>query len=415
MTAADYATATTHEPAGQSKGLRDMLPILATVFISFLTIGIAMPILPLHVHQGLGFGTIIVGVVAGSQFITAVVSRPWAGTFADTRGPKTAVVAGLLVSSLSGVLYLLSLQLSAQPIVAVATLVLGRGLLGAGESFVITGAQAWGLVLGGSRKTGSVIAWMGTAIFAAYAFGAPIGTMLYGAMGFSATAWMTLLMPAASLAIVALLPAVAPAAGKRAGILTVAKAVWLPATGLALSSIGFGTIVAFISLLFASRGWTVWPAFTTFAVAFMAARIFFGHLPDKFGGAKVALFCILIEAVGLVALWLAPNSGIALTGDALTGLGYSLIYPALGVEAVTRAPPESRGLAMGAYTAFLDLSLGIASPALGLIGSMAGLGAIFLASAFVVASSAFIAWRLLVAPPIIEGRVRCVGDEGSNP
>ena len=415
MTAADYATATTHEPAGQSKGLRDMLPILATVFISFLTIGIAMPILPLHVHQGLGFGTIIVGVVAGSQFITAVVSRPWAGTFADTRGPKTAVVAGLLVSSLSGVLYLLSLQLSAQPIVAVATLVLGRGLLGAGESFVITGAQAWGLVLGGSRKTGSVIAWMGTAIFAAYAFGAPIGTMLYGAMGFSATAWMTLLMPAASLAIVALLPAVAPAAGKRAGILTVAKAVWLPATGLALSSIGFGTIVAFISLLFASRGRTVWPAFTTFAVAFMAARIFFGHLPDKFGGAKVALFCILIEAVGLVALWLAPNSGIALTGDALTGLGYSLIYPALGVEAVTRAPPESRGLAMGAYTAFLDLSLGIASPALGLIGSMAGLGAIFLASAFVVASSAFIAWRLLVAPPIIEGRVRCVGDEGSNP
>lgn len=383
-----------------------MVPILATVFISFLTIGIALPILPLHVHRGLGFGTIIVGVVAGSQFITAVVSRPWAGTFADTRGPKTAVVAGLLVSSLSGALYLLSLHLSAQPIVAVVTLILGRGLLGAGESFIITGAQAWGLVLGGRRKIGSVIAWMGTAIFAAYALGAPIGTMLYGAMGFSAIAWMTLLMPVAGFVIVAILPAVAVAAGKRAGILTVAKAVWLPATGLALSSIGFGAIVAFISLLFASRGWTVWPAFTTFSVAFMAARIVFGNLPDKRGGAKVALFCILIEAVGLVALWLAPNSGIALTGDALAGFGYSLVYPALGVEAVTRAPPESRGLAMGAYTAFLDLSLGIASPALGLIGSVAGLDAIFLASALVVVSSAFVAWRLLVVPPVNEGRVQ---------
>jgi MFS family permease len=137
----------------------------------------------------------------------------------------------------------------------------------------------------------------------------------------------------------------------------------------------------------------------------MAARIVFGNLPDKRGGAKVALFCILIEAVGLVVLWLAPNSGIALAGDALTGFGYSLVYPALGVEAVTRAPPESRGLAMGAYTAFLDLSLGIASPALGLIGSVAGLDAIFLASALVVVSSAFVAWRLLVVPPVNEGRV----------
>src|SRR5439155_18205401 len=30
--------------------------------------------------------------------------------------------------------------------------------------------------------------------------------------------------------------------------------------------------------------------------------------------------------------------------------------------------PHSRGLAMGAYTAFLDLSLGLASPALRLVG-----------------------------------------------
>jgi hypothetical protein len=40
-----------------------------------------------------------------------------------------------------------------------------------------------------------------------------------------------------------------------------------------------------------------------------------------------------------------------------------------------RAPPESRGLAMGAYTAFLDLALGLANPALGLVASGAGLGA----------------------------------------
>src|SRR5207244_1643986 len=66
-------------------------------------------------------------------------------------------------------------------------------------------------------------------------------------------------------------------------------------------------------------------------------------------------------------------------------------------EAIRRAPPQSRGLAMGAYTAFLDLSLGLASPALGLIASRASLGAVFLASTLVVLCAAGIAIRLIYA------------------
>lgn len=59
--------------------------------------------------------------------------------------------------------------------------------------------------------------------------------------------------------------------------------------GLALSSIGFGAITTFIALLFTNRGWdSAWLAFTTFSLAFVIARVVFGHLPDKIGGAKVA-------------------------------------------------------------------------------------------------------------------------------
>ena len=52
-----------------------LLPIMAVVFIAYLVIGVAMPVLPLHVHQGLGLGTFIVGLVAGSQFIASLLSR----------------------------------------------------------------------------------------------------------------------------------------------------------------------------------------------------------------------------------------------------------------------------------------------------------------------------------------------------
>ena len=139
----------------------------------------------------------------------------------------------------------------------------------------------------------------------------------------------------------------------------------------------------------------MWPAFTSFAVAFIFARLFLGHLADKIGGAQVALVFVLIEAAGQTLLWAAPWSALALVGAALTGFGYSLVYPGFGVEAVRRALPQNRGLAMGAYTAFLDLTLGLASPALGLIAGVAGIGAVFLTSAVVVLCAAAIAMRLL--------------------
>jgi hypothetical protein len=41
-----------------------LLPIMAAVFIAFIVIGLAIPVLPLHVHQGLGLGTFLVGLVA---------------------------------------------------------------------------------------------------------------------------------------------------------------------------------------------------------------------------------------------------------------------------------------------------------------------------------------------------------------
>ena len=372
-----------------------LVPIMAVVFTAFLTIGLAMPVLPLHVHQGLGLGTFVVGLVAGSQFAASLVSRLWAGRDSDSRGAKHAVVAGLLLGAVAGLLYLLSLRFVSQPETSVTILLLGRALLGAGESFIITGAQAWGLALAGPQNTGKVLAWMGTAMYAAFALGAPAGTTLYAGYGFTAIALATTLVPLASLLLVAPLRRVTPTARAPFGFSKVVSAVWLPGVGLALASAGFGAMTAFVSLLFAARGWTVWPAFTVFALAFILARVFLGHLADAVGGAKVALICVLIEAAGQALIWLAPWSTIALIGAALTGFGYSLVYPGFGVEAVRRAPAESRGLAMGAYTAFLDVALALASPALGLIASAADLGAVFFASALSVLCAAAIAMRLL--------------------
>ncbi|AYG62284.1 arabinose transporter [Rhizobium jaguaris] len=371
-----------------------LLPIMAVVLVAFLVIGLGLPVLPLHVHTTLGFGTLIVGVVTGSQFVASLLSRFWSGRTCDTHGPKVAVIAGLAAASASGLIYGLSLYI-ANPTVSVIALIAGRALLGAAESIVITGATVWGLSRAGAASAGKVIAWMGTAMFAAFAISAPIGVVVYSRAGFAGIAAITTLAPVLTLLVVWPLRGVIPDRKNAASMFSVISKIWAPGLGAALSSIGFGVIVSFASLLFASHGWMpVWLAFSSYAVALILARLLFGHLPDKVGGARVALACAIVEASGLAIMGLSSSVVPAAVGAALTGLGYALVFPGLGVEAVKRAPPASRGIAMGAYTACLDLALGVSGPLLGLIAGHSGFSAVFLVAAICVLCVVPIALRL---------------------
>src|SRR4051794_998309 len=243
-----------------------LLPIMGVVFVAFLLTGAAMPVVPLQVHNGLGFGTFAVGLVSGTQFAASLILRPWAGHYSDSRGAKRAVVAGLLAAAASGLLYLLSFRFSSAPLTSISILLLGRGLLGGAESFIITAAVSWGLTLVDTRSTGKVIAWVGSAMFAAFAIGAPAGSALYAGYGFAAIASATAAAPLLTLLLVAALPAVAPVPRRRLSFAQVIGAVWIPGFGSALGSIGFGAVTTFIGLLFANRGWSDgWLAYTAYA------------------------------------------------------------------------------------------------------------------------------------------------------
>lgn len=382
-------------PAGV---LLRLLPLAVAVFVGFLTIGLPLPVLPLHLSQHLGLGALGVGVVVGGQFAAALLSRAWAGNLADARGAKRAVVSGLLLAMASGIAYLVSLGF-ADVRAAVWTLLAGRLLLGCAESLIVTGALGWGVGMAGPQNAGKVMAWVGIAMYGAYAVGAPAGVAVNARWGFTGISLATALVPLLALAIVLGLRGTAAAAHRRTPFYRVLGSVWVPGLGLALSSVGFGVITTFAALLFADRGWgPASVAFTAFGLAFIAARLVFGHLPDQLGGARVALVCIPIAVSGQLLIWGANDVSLAAVGAALTGFGYSLAFPAFGVEAVRRAPPQARGVAMGAYVAFLDISLGITGPAAGLIAGSAGVGAVYLAGAAAVALSFGVALQLRLRP-----------------
>src|SRR5689334_7928123 len=95
-------------PTSAASVVTVLLPIMGIVFVGFLVIGLALPVLPLHVHDRLGLGTFVVGLVTGSQFAASLVARVWSGRTADMHGAKRAVMAGLAAAVAAGALYFLS-------------------------------------------------------------------------------------------------------------------------------------------------------------------------------------------------------------------------------------------------------------------------------------------------------------------
>jgi MFS family permease len=357
-------------------------PIAGIVFSAFFVIGMALPVLPLHVHQRLGMSPFVVGLVAGSQFAAALLSRLWAGRITDTHGAKRAVLMGLIAAVAGAVFYLISLLLVETPGISVGVLLIGRALVGGAESLIITGSMLWGLRRLSPDRSAQAIAWVGMSMFAAMALGAPVGSFVFAQFEFFGIALATTVVLLVTLALIAPMRALPPVASVKAPLSTVVRAVLLPGVGFALSGITFGSVTTFLTLYFALRGWAHGAvAFSMFALALIAIRVFGGHLPDRIGGARVALYCLGIQAVGLMFIAVAGAGWIAIVGAGIAGAGFSLVFPSLGLEAVGRVSPGSRGIAMGAYNAFVDLTLGIGSPLLGLLAGNAGMQAVFWASA----------------------------------
>ena len=86
----------------------------------------------------------------------------------------------------------------------------------------------------------------------------------------------------------------------------------------------------------------------------------------------------------------ATAMALALAGSFVAGIGYAFIYPALGREAVQAVSPERVGLALGYYSAFFDLSMGVSGLVLGQVADRIGLWAVFLAAILASALAALL-------------------------
>ncbi len=269
--------------------------ISAAMFLNYLTIGIPLVMLPLYVQQQLHLSDLLIGIAVGSQFIATLLTRGAAGRKADTSGGRRTVITGQFYCAASGLLMLVSLIAHPVPLLAWAILIVGRVLLGIGESFILTGNLTRGC--GWRARPTRVRLFPGTAW-------RPTVRWL------SARRWGCRFTPGRPGASGAPRRAVAdhrqrshlwhsgniPTARPRVPVLRVVGLVWRPGTGLVLRGIGFATLSAFTALWFNERHWdNTGFAMTLFGIAFIAVRFFCAKFPDRYGGATVATFSLLVE------------------------------------------------------------------------------------------------------------------------
>lgn len=376
--------AVTAKPIAEADGpsvLSRMLPSILIVFLCFFAIGLLLSVLPLHIHDGLGFGALAVGIVGGAQSAATLLTRRNAGQLCDQRGPRRAILAGSAATVAAGLAYAAAV-LPSDAQMALGLILLGRLILGAAESWAVTGALAWAVGRAGAQNTGKVMALNGIAMYGAIAAGAPAGSALWAAWGFLAVSLAVALCGGVAFIIAAFMPAVPVAGGVRLSFASVMGRIAGPGLGLALGVVGFAVLASFLPLVYAARGWNgAGLALTAFGAAYIGVRLFAAGWPDRFGGRRVAVASLAVEAMGQALLWTAATPEMALAGAAVTGMGFSLLFPSLGVEAVGLVPPQNRGLAMGAYVAFFDLAMAVAAPAAGLLTGLVGQDSVFVAAA----------------------------------
>ncbi|WP_345230955.1 MFS transporter [Olivibacter ginsenosidimutans] len=365
-------------------------------FYGYFTIGLTLAVLPMFIHQTLGYNTIIAGGVVSLQYVMTFIMRAYAGKMVDHQGPKRAVMISMSCFIGVGLLLIFAFALAGKPLWSLCLLIISRLLTGCGEGMVGASPVNWAMLRVGEEHTATAISYNGIANYSSMAIAAPLGVWLSATLGNWSLGLLTLAIGFIGFWSAYMKePLKSASDAPKQPFFKVLKAVSPFGSGLALAGIGFGALSTFVTLYFAAHRWeNAATCITTFGLFFIFGRLAFSKAIARHGGIPVAMASIAVECLGLVFISLAASPHVVMLGAALTGLGFALVFPALGVEAVQQVSSANKGAALGAYGLFIDISLGITGPLVGFVAKSYGMEAIFPFSTLMVLGGFFICMAL---------------------
>jgi predicted MFS family arabinose efflux permease len=80
--------------------------------------------------------------------------------------------------------------------------------------------------------------------------------------------------------------------------------------------------------------------------------------------------CGVASGVGVIGIW--GSAAAVWVGTVVLAVGMSLLYPALMVAVMRATPDSERSHAVGTFTLFLDISMGLGAALVGIVVSLGG-------------------------------------------
>ena len=362
-----------------------VLSVCATTAL-FLSLYLPLAVLPPHAAR-LGASKTGVGVAIGIFSLAAMVVRLSSGPRLDRPGRKRLLLAGVVLFALAAAGY------AAVP--GFGGLLALRVVQGCGWGLAVTGVAAIVADLAPAARRGEAIGWWGLAPTLAMAVGPWAASEIFAARGATPVFAAAAALGLAAVAFLLPVPeAVRADAGRARPAFSLPRGARLPSAVLLLSSLSYGSVIAFLPVELADRPGRAGFFFSIYAAAILVSRPLSGVVSDRLGRLAVVHPGLALGAVGAFLLGQASHPAALPLAALLYGVGIGgASFPGLMALAVDRCPPEERAAGLALFFAAYDVAIASGSALLGPVYERAGFPAMNAVAAACVVASHVLLWR----------------------
>jgi MFS family permease len=334
-----------------------------------------IPTLPIYLSK-LGSSEAEIGVLIGAFSVSSLVLRPFIGRALLRIPERNFMIAGSLLYVFSSTAYLWGHPL--WPFLII------RVIHGTGLAFFATASFTLIASISPEARLGESLSYFYLAVNIAFVLAPYFGMLLINYFNFHILFLVCIGLSLCSLYITTKLRKrkidrlLNPTLRDQAFLSREA----LPSAIMAfLANIVWGAITAFFPLYALSHGVTN-PGifFGVLAIIHVIGRVLGGRIMDIYSRERIILPCLITYIIAMVTLAFSTTLPMFILVAVIWGSGNAFLYPTLVAYALDRAG-DSRGPAMGTFSAFADLGAGLGSVIMGIILQLTNYRTMFLSLA----------------------------------
>lgn len=366
---------------------KDFIIVSLINFLVTLVFYLLMVTISVYAVEQFHASTSEAGLVTGIFIIGALIGRLLTGGIIDQYGRKKILFIGLILFTLTTLLYF---QINSLPFLLINRLLHGIGL---GIASTATGTIIAQIIP--VERRGEGVGYFSLSATLATAIGPFVGIYLK-----QHTSFEVIFSVCLALGIVSFLTAFliniplterhvlhTTKENKNFKISNLIEPKALPiAIVMMFAALGYSSVLSFITF-YSEEIHLVEAAsffFVIYAGAVLISRPFTGRLLDLKGANIVMYPCLLVFALGMMLLSYANNGFTLLLAGAIIGLGFGNIQSTTQAIAVKLTPPHRIGLATATFFIFLDIGFGIGPYILGMVIPLTGFRTLYLVISILV-------------------------------